>query len=205
MSELEGAYAELWIEMAQRHLDAGMEIGDEWRTIVRSRSGARAASWAEVGLQADSYTVTLHPSSALSDDPAGRRDEVVSMMQSGLVDRAEARQLAGLADLAKSNDLATAQRDVIERVYESIIAGEMVDPPSPMYDLAAAVKLGTSYWALAKRDGADPAIVDEIERWTLAAMEMLRSEEDAQPPSADAMAADPDAALKLAQASQVGA
>ncbi len=206
LSELETACGELWVAMAQCHLDAGSELGAGWKTIVTANRRSQSQSWSGVALQADSYAVSLYPASSLSDDPAGRLAEAGDLMRSGLVDQAEARQLAGMTDLAKSNDLASARRDALEQVFEAILMGEAVDPPSPMHDLAAAVKLGMSYWALAKRDGADPALVDEVERWTVAAMEMLRSSEEPAPqaPSGDAMAADPVAAVALAKAEAMG-
>ena len=205
MSELETAYGELWVQMAQRHLDAGDELGAGWQSVVQSGRSSSRVAWDDLDSRPEDYTVTLHPASALSDDPAGRRDEIVGLMRSGLVDRTEARQLAGLADLARSADLAAAQRYGIERVFEGILAGDAVDPPSPMHDLAAAVRLGRAYWALAQRDGGEQDVVDEIERWTPAAQRML---DDASAPSPQSvsgeLAADPTAALTLAQAAAVG-
>jgi hypothetical protein len=146
-------------------LDAGREGG--FATVfVRGRQSAERIKWADVVMDADSYVLQVHPTSALPRDAAGRTATVESWVQAGWVDEHQAKRLLDFPDLDSENDLVAAGRDLVDMHLERLLDYEPVADayvePDPASDLQYAFTRAQQTLALARLENADDERLDLI-------------------------------------------
>lgn len=200
-----------------RELEAA---GYDHGVSVERPGGHRRLRWSEVSLADDQFYLGVYPASGLPDLPAGRAEFAEQRMQSGLLDREEARSMAAWPDLSKADSLALAGRNALQWTFERMLAsGEYIHPsrfldigmmgPGGQFAPGLGHKLATQYYCRGMVDGLPPDRLQLLERWMDEAQELAqRAHEIAQaqlpkPPIDPNLPAGPEAAMQLAQAQQM--
>lgn len=97
-------------------------------------------------LKDSDFIMQPYPTSAFSKAPAQRKQEVIDLMQAGLLDPQEGRRLLDYPDLKQEEDLLNAPEERILQVLDEIVEEGLYTPPDPMMDLQLAKKLVLQYY-----------------------------------------------------------
>jgi hypothetical protein len=104
----------------------------------------------EIALERDDYTISVFPASSLPQEPAGRLAAIDDLVQRGLIDPTEQRELLNMPDIEASNQLATAQDEYLKEILERMLEDSVYTPPEAYDNLQLARKLALQYYALGK-------------------------------------------------------
>lgn len=148
------------------------ESGEKYTaTYVAGRKRAEKIAWDDVRLDAESYVLQVHPTSALPRDAAGRTATVEEWVAAGWVEPDQAKRLLDFPDLDSEQDLVAAARDLVDMHLERMLdateddADEVYEEPEPASDLAYAFKRTSLTIAHAKIEGAPPEVLDLLRRY----------------------------------------
>ena len=120
----------------------------------------------EIKLSEDDYTISVFPASSLPTEPAGRLAAIDDLVQRGLLDATEQRELLNFPDLEASNQLSTAQDEYLREVFEKMLDEGVYTAPEQLDNLALAQKLALQYYALGKKLGEDEDKLELIRQFT---------------------------------------
>lgn len=161
------------------------------------RQFMRQVPW--VTLEESQCAITSESASSLPMDAAGRQERVTEAMDRGLVDRTEARQMLGWVDLEKSDWIASAAADNLERIFEGMLQTGKYTPPLEHHDLERGLTLVRSY--LNHYEGSiEPERLELLQKWGEDAKQLAdeaAANANVQPAVSGALPADPAAAQAL--------
>lgn len=142
----------------------------------------RTVPWSDVDVSEDAYRIDIEASSIISRTPSGRIQAAQDLYQTGLIDRTEARALAGNPDIEAANEYANAGAADIDRVVELLEEGDW-EAPEPNQDLALGIKKVNAAYLMTKAfKGVPPEVPEGMLRW----LDSARAElEASQPPAMD--------------------
>jgi hypothetical protein len=103
----------------------------DWKVIDDPKKGA--------------FIIQVWPANKLSQTPSGKKDDVLSFFNAGMLDIGEAWSLMDFPDTDHMNNLANAARKNIERILEDMLDENLYTPPEPTLDLRLAMKLTQMY------------------------------------------------------------
>jgi hypothetical protein len=178
------------IEAARHLIDLAKELhgrGQNVKAFWNSRNLAKKIDWSEVDMSEDMYVLRVEPASAMSRTPAGMRQLVTELAQTGAVKPEEILRLLGIPDVQRTLDIATAPLEDIEAEIEDLY-DEIWRAPEPFMDLVHGIPRMQSAYLLARRGGAPAKVLDLLQRWMVLAK---RLQDQAMAPAAPQMAAVP--------------
>lgn len=198
------------ITVANQLIDLMEEILEEYpeepleiRGAVAKGSGQllSASDYREVRLDREQFTLLVLPTSALRRDPAGRIEDVQSLMKVGFFTPEEGAMLLELPDLDRLRNVKLSRRRIIEESVQMILDA---DEPAEVYskvqpdgfmDLELAPILATLMYGDAKLRGADEENLAWVRQFILDATAKAEKADsaNAQQPAAQAMAPGVDA------------
>lgn len=166
----------MFVELADRIISCAKGLVSEEGFIVKfvDQDKLEKINFLDCELDEDSYVLDIYPTSSLPKTPAGRLQDVIELLQSGMIAPDEGRQLLDFPDLEKSNRLATASRDDLEALFEHMLGKGIYIDPLPYQDLETGIQLGVSYYLRAKMDGIKQSRLDLVLRWLDEASDMLQ-------------------------------
>jgi len=94
----------------------------------------------------DPFIIQNLPASALSKDPAERKQEIVDMMQAGLIEPQEGRRLLDYPDLQQEEELVNAPEERVLKILDEIVEDGKYTPPDPQMPLPKAKQLVIQYY-----------------------------------------------------------
>jgi hypothetical protein len=148
------SYEELHLEAARWVVRLGREIAEEYPdyTVVaaRDRYTVENVPWKEVDLDEDAYVLKVFASSSLPQEPSGRIQKVIELINSGMIDIQKGRELLDFPDLEAEMALDRAASDNIERMIEAILDEGRPQTPEPTSDLQLFIKRAQSAYEKAK-------------------------------------------------------
>lgn len=136
-------YEQAFLDAAKLIIDIAAASGKKIKVRVYHGSGIREIDWSEIKLSKDDYQLMLEPSSVLNMTPAARKDEINSLVTSGMVTPDTAMYLLHHSDLELVLKYKTAARDAIESHVDMLLDGKPVTP-FPEMDLNLAIELVTA-------------------------------------------------------------
>ena len=99
----------------------------------------------------EDYTIGVFPASSLPNDVAGRIQAIDELVQRGLIDVNEQRELLNFPDIQEAQLLTTAQDEYLKMVFEKMLEESVYTAPEPQDNLLLARKLALQYYALGKK------------------------------------------------------
>ena len=152
------AYEQFFLDVADLMIDAAKEIYEDDKAFsvnVPGKKFVETIKWKDVNMEEDQYIMQCFPVSKLPDEPAGRLQTVVELMQAGLVSPDSGRRLLNYPDLESEDSLAVAQEDLLHKILEEIVEDEKYTTPEPYFNLALAEKLVLEYLAQGHLDNLE--------------------------------------------------
>lgn len=205
-------YENLYKDFGDKATAAGRQIWEKDKSfsvvVPRNKYSVEQMNWEDVSLnpRSDSFIIKVTAGSQLSQHPAGRIDDVNSMVTMGAVtDQAEMRDLMSLADLENSDSLATAALDAVKWMCEEMLDDGVAHKPEPYDDLDLCLSTSNAIYLRARSQKAPEDRLDLL-RAFLDECNLLISTRDIQaaaqtegalvgatPPSPDAAGQNPSA------------
>lgn len=151
-ADFEWRYDNAFVELARHIVQKASEIASRtgsYTSVYPGKEGVEQIDLPEAGqIDEEPYVIQCFKASSLPKDPAGRKQAVVDLIQSGMVSIREGRRLLDYPDLAQEERLANASEERILQALDKIIEDGVYTPPDPLMDLDLCVKLSTQYYNL---------------------------------------------------------
>lgn len=142
----------LFIELSHAIIDKAVDIANEqgsYMTIYPNKNGTQEVDLPEAAKAMENpFVIKCLDSSALPKDPAGRKQEVVDMIQSGMISISEGRRLLDFPDLEQDEKLANASKERIFQILDKIVEDGEYTPPDPFMNPQEAIELSNQYYNL---------------------------------------------------------
>lgn len=184
LAALAERYDNMFIDVAYQIMDKAIDIAErdgKYSTVYPNKDGTREVNLPDIGkLKENPFVIQCFKSSSLPRDPAGRKQEVIEMMQAGIVTPQEGRRLLDFPDLEQENKLANAGEERILKILDAIVETGSYDPPDPFMDIELAVKLCTQYYNLYVAAGLEESKADKLRTFYQQLMAMKQA---AMPPA----------------------
>jgi len=199
----EKAYERFILDIHWLCLDAAKDLGANAPEIIRqSRYGKKRIKWSDVDM--GEVRVQQQAASQLAKTPAGRRQFVMELAQTGIVSQDSARRMMRLEDTDAELSLYVADLENLEETFERIIwDGETGIVPEPYQNMAMGVWRGQRHYLKLDRSGASEEIKEQLRTWIVQAAYLVSIANQPPPPPPDA-AIGPDGSMPEMIAPQMG-
>jgi hypothetical protein len=162
------------IELIKSHVGSQDEdVQAEYEVMAKNKNTIELIKWSEVDMGEDKYMMHLYPTSALSKNPAMRMQDVIELMQAGLVDQKNGLDLLDFPDLEAHNNLKNAKVEDIKKQIELIVDEGKYLGPEPFQDLNLGIEMMQSAYLRAKCDGVPEKRLELLRRWVENAKMMI--------------------------------
>ncbi len=145
-------YDNLFIDLAYLIVDKARDIAirdGKYQTVYPDKkNGTKCIDLPKASLLQDPFVIQCFSMSSLPRDPAGRKQTVTEMVQSGMITLREGRRLLDYPDLGQMDTLANAQEERIFMILDEIVEEGKYTPADPFMDLALANELVVQYYNL---------------------------------------------------------
>lgn len=181
-ASLNKQYDNMYIDLAYKVIDLAKDIAKRegsYETVYPNKDGTKEICLPDAKLLDDDFVIQCFDSSSLSRDPAGRKQEVVELMQAGVIDPAEGRRLLDFSDLEQSNKLAFAAEERILQMLDDIVETGKFTPPDPFTDIALGKRLVAQYYNLYTAAKLEESRAEMLRDWQA---QLLALEQAALPP-----------------------
>lgn len=180
-------YEEAFIDASEQILDLSKEIAEEYKdfgVMTIGKNSSEVIKWSDVNSKEDMYSIRVFPTSALSEYPAQRLEEVKELAETGFATKEMAAKLLDFPDLEGFYSEITAPLEMIEWVADSILEGKDYIPPEPFMNLNMGIQVMSQKYMRARIDGAPDEILDNMRLWIVSAQDMLsKATQAALPPA----------------------
>ena len=150
-SNLSRRYDNFFIDLAYLIIDQAKDIAlrdGAYQTVYPDRRGTQEVDFPKMAKLDDPFVIQCFNESSLPHDPAGRKQTIVEMIQSGMLSIKEGRRLMNYPDLDQMQTLANASEERIFCYLDKIVEESKYTPPDPFMDIALAEELVTQYYNL---------------------------------------------------------
>ena len=159
----------------QFHIDLAYIIIEEVQDIVKDTGTYKALSYdkkhgvepidlKDIG-PIDDFIIQVFPGSQLSQTPAGKKQDVMDLIQSGMIPPEFALDLLDMPDLDTYKSLKSASMNIIEKTLTKIQEDEKYFAPEPFYDLKLAKSQGQMYYLRSQVENAPEAVQALFVQW----------------------------------------
>ena len=155
------------IDLIKSHvnLESDDEKINDYQVMAKNKNTIELIKWSEVDMKEDKYMMHLYPTSALSKNPAMKIQDVVDLMQAGLIDQQAGSDLLDFPDLESYNNLKNAKVEDIKKQIEMIVDEGKYSGPEPFQDLNLGINMMQSAYLRAKCDGVPESRLELLRRW----------------------------------------
>ena len=147
-----------------------------------SRRELESISWSEVRMDVREYRLRIYPTSNLAKQPSAKFEQILSMAQYQLIDKATLRKLLDMPDIDAEEDLQNAPRDAVDQQLYEMVEHRKYTSPSRYIDPELSLERAKLFYA--------KCLVDKVNERKLALLEQYQDEcakliqEKMQPPVA---------------------
>lgn len=141
-------YENYYIDLAKKMFAKAKKIAEregEYQTIYPGQDSLLKVDFPKDDIAEEEFIIQLYPASALAKNPAQRKQEVIDLMQAGLIDPEEGRRLLDYPDLRQEQDLMNAPKERLLKLLDEIVEEGKYTPPDPSMNLDLAKKLCLQY------------------------------------------------------------
>lgn len=143
-------YDNISVELSYHIIDLAREIAERdgrYETIyVGEGKTATKVDLPKASLLKNPFVIQCADASMLPRDPAGRKQEIVDMMQSGLITLQEGRRQLNFPDLEQDTKLSIAGEERILQYLDKIVEDGDYTPPDPFMNPQVVIEKATQYY-----------------------------------------------------------
>jgi len=168
-------YQDWFLRVAEQILHHAAKLAETHSDFTVRAPGKmmEAVKWADVHLREEDYVLTMYPTNKLADEPAARLDQVMALMNSGLMQPQDGRRLLDMPDIESLNSYESASYDnTMEAARRIIEDGEYFGPVEQM-DITDALRRMQQVYLRARFDGVAQDRLDMIDRWIIEAKQYI--------------------------------
>lgn len=188
------AYENAYVQLVEQIIYCSKEMP---AAKVKTQHGEEI-EWSEVELPEDQINITIAPTSSLPNDPAGRMQMIQELYSAGVIGMETFKQLLGWPDLEKEMNNQTAQSRYLEKIFDSILDGEVAPNPEPLIpDKNMALMQAVQVYLEAMYDDAPEEVLQEMRAWIDGLDELIKD--------ATIAAAEAQAEVQAAMQAKMGA
>lgn len=129
---------QVFLDAARIMIDYAKDIADETDNYAVKCPGSgflKTINWADVQIEDDQYLMQCFPTSALSQTPSARLQEVQELLQAGFVSKEDGMKLLDFPDLKAFYNMTNAGVEDIERQIELMVDKGEYQTPEPFQNL----------------------------------------------------------------------
>jgi hypothetical protein len=158
-----------FLEAAKIMIDMAKEISDEtgnYSVKVPGSSFMKTLNWSDVSLDEDQYIMQCFPTSALSQTPASRFQEVQELFQAGFVSKEDGMKLLDFPDLKAFYNMSNSGVEDIEKQIERFIDTDLpYQPPEPYQNLQYGIIKMQQAYLMYRAQGAPDDKLELFRQW----------------------------------------
>lgn len=157
-----------YMDAAKIMVDLSKDLYEENPELKVKAKGNKVLSeikWSEVDLPDDKYIMQVYPTSLLPTTPGAKKQSVIELMQSDLIDRDVAMDLLDFPDLKRAMSLRNAAVNDAMEILEKIVVEGTYDTPEPYQDLKLCIQLGQSMYLRSRTEGVPEERLELLRRF----------------------------------------
>lgn len=162
-------YEQAFLDAAKQFIDLAREIdeNEEGTLKVKVKSGKfmNSIKWKDVDMDEDKYLMQMFPTSALSNTPSGRLQEVQELLQAGFISKEHGMKLLDFPDLEGFYNMENAPIEDIERQIELMIEKGEYQTPEPYQNLQLGQQMMQQAYLMYRSQGAPEEKLELLRRW----------------------------------------
>jgi len=108
--------------------------------------------WSQIKMDSQDYILQVAAASHLPQEPSAKLQQIQEMLQGGMIQVSEARELLEMPDLEAYETLSNATHNAVKEDLEEMISSGKFQSPSKYVHIGAAKGLAVRYRALHRRD-----------------------------------------------------
>ena len=179
-------YEKSFIDAARIIVDMARELYDdmgEFKVKVKGRKFIETIDWSEVDMADDKFLMDIFPTSALSNTPSGRLQDVQELLQAGFISKEDGMKLLDFPDLESTMSLLNAGVEDIEKMIEDMMEKGQYTTPEPYQNLEMGIKKCQQAYLKYRAEGAPDSRLELLRRWMEDAQGLLiKAAEGTNPP-----------------------
>ena len=151
MAETAKKYDQVFIDLAYKITEVAMDIAKrdgKYQTIYPNKDGTKEIDLPAMKFLQNPFVIQCFNESSLPKDPAGRAQEIIERVQSGMITIKEGRRLLGNLDIDQMERLSNASEERIFKYLDEIVEDGKYNPPDAFMDLQLASQLVVQYYNL---------------------------------------------------------
>lgn len=188
-------YEKTFLDAAKIFIDLAKDIqaeGGDYSVKVKGNKFLETIKWSQVALDEDMYLMQCFPTSALSNTPAGRLQDIQELLQAGFISKEDGMKLLDFPDLQRFYNFNNAGIEDIERAIELIIDDGNYQTPEPYQNLSLGITKFQQAYLYYRANNAPEERLELLRRWIEDAAALLqKAQQAAQPPAPEMPPAPP--------------
>jgi hypothetical protein len=187
LREFNDIESERFMEVGQRYERAFMDAAtimvdiardiyksdEEFKVQVKGRKFIETIDWSEVDMEDDKFLMDIFPTSALSNTPAGRLQDVQDLLSAGFISKEDGMKLLDFPDLESTMSLLNAGLEDIEKQIELMVEKGEYQTPEPYQNLEMGIKKCQQAYLKYKAENAPDSRLELLRRWMEDAQSLL--------------------------------
>ena len=142
-------YVQVYKDLAYLVTDVAIDIAErdgKYQTVYPNKDGTKEIDLPAMKFLKDPFVIQCFDESSLPRTPAGRMEDIVEKVQSGMLSIKEGRRLMRVPqDLEQNERLDNASEERIFKILDDIVEKGKYTPPDPFMDLSLATTLVVQY------------------------------------------------------------
>lgn len=185
-----------YAKLLARCNDDAVKIDPEYTVTSQLKRGRRdyihSVKWADVQVEDADARLQIFPTSTLSTTPKGRRDDVMGLLQAGMITQMAAMELLDLPDIDTETANQLAEIDYARWQVEEVMDGEdyIIDPILGLSGLQLALDTARKAYLQCCFSKAPDEVLDRLRDYMAAVTRKITALQPPAPPPAPPM---PDA------------
>lgn len=179
-------YDNMYVDLAYQVIDLAKDIADrdgEYQTVYPNKNGTKQIDLPKADMLKDPFIIQCYDVSSLPRNPAARKQEVIEMMQAGLITPQEGRRLLDYTDIEQVDKLANAGEERILQILDQIVDDGKYTPPDPFMDLVLAKQLVTQYYNLYEAAKLDEDKSEHLRQFSIQVEALMSQAQSAMAPA----------------------
>ena len=179
-------YEKTFMDAAEIMIDMAKDIYETKGSFnVKAKDGkfVETIPWEDVNMEADKYMLQVYPTSALSQTPSARLQDVQDLLAAGFIGKEDALKLLDFPDLEASLNLLNADSTNLERIIETMMDKGEYFPPEPYQNLENAIRKVQQAYLMYRNQGADEDRLELLRQYMEDCQNLLiKAQEPSVPP-----------------------
>lgn len=171
------------LRAAERLLECVRMIKSEYGSFVafgHFKDAVEEIDWSTIELPPDKYVTHAAAANLLPLTPAGRKQDVISLAQAGiLTPKQSIRALQSPDILAITDELTSSDQDIEWTIYEMTKEGGRYLPPEPHQDLIEGIKKIRNAYLHERRANAPDEVLARLDQWIAEAQSIMEQQQQA--------------------------